>query len=194
MVDPTKAFEAENGFQVSGQSGIFSGDIDPSVSGLDAPVGSLFMRTSSSQLWRKVDTGTTDWIRQAALLYWGAYNLTRSAESKVIPPGFSDFPNYGTATFGITVDRSGVIERLNVRHNFAPGTGPVVEYYVRKNGVNTSLMVSLASDTIGSQQDDTHQVSVVAGDVIGLLAVKPSDLGGGANGGKVGMCATVGFF
>ena len=154
MVDPTKAFEAENGFQVSDHSGIFSGTIDPSVSGLDLAVGSLFMRSTTSQLWRKVDTGIYDWVRQASILYWGAYNITRVAESKVIPPGFSDLPNYGTSAFGISIDRKGTIERLNVRHNFGPaGNSNLVDYYIRKNGVNTALTVSLAGLEVDEAAD-----------------------------------------
>lgn len=45
--------------------GIFYGDIDPSASGFDAPIGSLFLRTNGSH-YRKTGAGNLDWTSGAS--------------------------------------------------------------------------------------------------------------------------------
>lgn len=42
---------------------IISDSIDPSVTGFTAPVGSLFIRTTTGERWSKSNTGDTDWAK-----------------------------------------------------------------------------------------------------------------------------------
>lgn len=73
--DYTKAFETPNGFVVEGASGVFSGASSPV--GIQAPVGSLYLRTNN-ELWRKNGAGANDW--DISLNASGITNYTYSTE------------------------------------------------------------------------------------------------------------------
>lgn len=60
MLFPDRAFEAPDGILLNDLAGILSGAIDPSVSGQEAPIGTLFLR-SNGQLFKKTSAGDTDW-------------------------------------------------------------------------------------------------------------------------------------
>jgi hypothetical protein len=55
------ATSVKRGINLDGVLGIFQGSIDPSVSGWDAPIGSLFIRTNGS-LYQKETAPTTGWV------------------------------------------------------------------------------------------------------------------------------------
>ena len=62
MADISLAFSAENGISLDDVVGIFSGSIDPSVTGETAPIGSIFIR-DNGQLFQKTGTLDLDWIK-----------------------------------------------------------------------------------------------------------------------------------
>lgn len=64
---PTKYLNIKNGIEIlhaSGLTQILAGDFDPSDSGLDASIGSLYLRSSGiSTLYTKIGLANTDWVR-----------------------------------------------------------------------------------------------------------------------------------
>lgn len=62
MADISLSFAAEGGISLDDLVGIFTGTIDPSVTGETAPLGSIFVR-QSGQLYQKVGALDTDWNR-----------------------------------------------------------------------------------------------------------------------------------
>lgn len=62
MVDPNKAFDAENGFFIDEGTGIWVGGGD-SVPTVNAPEGSMYYRTSPPELYRQEGSGVTNtWV------------------------------------------------------------------------------------------------------------------------------------
>ena len=57
---PERAFEAPDGILLNDQAGLLSGGFDPSVSGQEAPTGTLFLRTDGRH-YRKTGGFDTDW-------------------------------------------------------------------------------------------------------------------------------------
>jgi len=55
---PERAFEAPDGILLNDLAGLTSGTFDPSVTGQEAPVGTLFLRTNG-QLFKKIPTPAT---------------------------------------------------------------------------------------------------------------------------------------
>ncbi len=55
---PERAFEAPDGILLNDLAGLVSGTFDPSVTGQEAPVGTLFLRTNG-QLFKKIETPPT---------------------------------------------------------------------------------------------------------------------------------------
>lgn len=68
---------------------------------------------------------------------------------------------------------------LFVRHNTTNGNGASVVYTVFKNGIATTLTVTLATGAIGQADDMTHSTTVVAGDTVSIQAVKGAAIGSG---------------
>lgn len=62
MADISLSFSVENGISLDDEVGIFTGTVDPSVTGESAPLGSLFIRQNGS-LYQKIGPSTTDWMR-----------------------------------------------------------------------------------------------------------------------------------
>jgi len=60
MLFPDRAFEAPDGILLNDLAGILSGTLDPSVTGQEAPVGTLFLRTDGRN-YRKTGGLDTDW-------------------------------------------------------------------------------------------------------------------------------------
>lgn len=68
------ATSVKRGIDLDGVLGIFQGAIDPSVSGWDAPIGSLFIRTNGS-LYQKETAPTTGWVLKAAGLHKDTHKI-----------------------------------------------------------------------------------------------------------------------
>ncbi len=68
------------------------------------------------------------------------------------------------------VTQSGTLQNLYVHITAAPGAGNGRYFYVRKNGVNTALGLTMGSNTT-SASDVSDKVSVSAGDLISLETI-----------------------
>jgi hypothetical protein len=53
-------FEVGAGLSIDGEVVVLKGDLDPSVAGVDAPKGSLYLRTTG-ELWQKYDASPVSW-------------------------------------------------------------------------------------------------------------------------------------
>lgn len=62
MSDIAQSFSAENGISLNDEVGILTGTIDPAVIGVDAPIGSIYLR-QNGQTFQKTGPATTDWVR-----------------------------------------------------------------------------------------------------------------------------------
>jgi hypothetical protein len=63
-----RAFTVVNGISLTNVLGIFEGTNNPSLTGEDAPVGSLYLRSHTPpSVWHKIDTTDTDWVELANL-------------------------------------------------------------------------------------------------------------------------------
>ena len=60
MANIDTAFTLRNGVSLDDDVGIFHGSVDPSSSGYEAPIGSLYLR-ESGELYIKTDSGDTAW-------------------------------------------------------------------------------------------------------------------------------------
>jgi len=65
--DYTKVSEAKNGFTIERAAGFFSGEDSPV--GNQAPVSSIYLRTSNGDIWRKIGAGENDWQKHANIVH-----------------------------------------------------------------------------------------------------------------------------
>lgn len=58
-------FRVDNGFNIDEEASVLHGDADPSISGLEAEAGSLYLRnivgTDGGELWLKAGDADTAW-------------------------------------------------------------------------------------------------------------------------------------
>lgn len=100
------------------------------------------------------------------MLTWGYGVLTTSPA--IAFGGVTDLAPATTHNVDIPVPFAGTVSDLYGRHDSAEGTGVVVTYTVRKNGVNTALAVSVPTGAIGQAANLVDSFTVVAGDRLSL--------------------------
>jgi len=102
----------------------------------------------------------------------------------ILPICFSDaFWSGGSTVYGAAagagsedapavyvMPRDGLLRNLHLKTSIAPGVGESVTFTVRKNGVDTGIVVAISgASQVGS--DLTNAVSFLAGDVISVKGV-----------------------
>lgn len=108
--------------------------------------------------------------RPVDVLSWGAGQLGSSSTPRYLYPGYSD-QLAETHELGLHVARSGILRKLQVRHNVPDGNGNDIIYTVRVVGVDSLLQVVLASTAVlGSDLSNT--VPVGAGDYLSIRVNK----------------------
>jgi hypothetical protein len=119
----------------------------------------------------------------AALLVWGADDITPEADTRFLAPGsIATAGTTDTRRIPIVFQGASSLRCLYVRHNLAAGNGATVVYTVLVNGAPTALNVALATGAVGQVFDNGHDVAVAAGDVVSIQAVKSGAIGSGALG------------
>lgn len=109
---------------------------------------------------------------------WGATNLSNTADTRVIPPGYNDGVILNTDTpRGFGAPRAGTFRNLFVRHNLTNGNGNSITYTLRVNGVLTALTATLATGAVGQASDLANSVAVVQGDLIEMVRIIPALVG-----------------
>ena len=64
MADIDKAFNVgSRGLSLNDNVGVFEGTADPSATGEAAPLGSLYVRTGTPELYQKTGATDTDWTK-----------------------------------------------------------------------------------------------------------------------------------
>lgn len=124
----------------------------------------------------------------STIFTFGADTIGGAAETRFFPLGMVEINTLVRTTETPTpMGRSGNFKNLRVYHNTAIGDGDPVEYTLIKNGVATTLFVSLDSNLNGPAADTTHTVTCAAGDRFSVQVVKPVSItSGGLNiGGSV---------
>ena len=111
----------------------------------------------------------------AAVLGFGANNLTATTTTRYLFPWFSDNQAETTPT-QYRLPRAGTLRNFRVRHNLPAGNGGAIVYTVRIEGVATALTISMAStDSDGS--DLVNTVAVAAGARIDIEVTKAAGIG-----------------
>ena len=65
---------------------------------------------------------------------------------------------------------AGTLKNFKVKMGGDPGAGKSYVFTIRKNGVSTDIVVTIA-DTATEGEDSTHTVSVAKGDELGIMCV-----------------------
>jgi hypothetical protein len=133
------------------------------------PVGSTYLDVTSSEV--EVASGVTlkvngsvEGIDSYSNFVFGISGLVTAGATNYMNPG-SGTPN--ASEISIPIPKTGTIAEMWVYAATAPGVGVTDTMTVRKNGVNTSMTVSLA----GAGQtgyDNVHSFSLSAGDRISI--------------------------
>lgn len=117
----------------------------------------------------------------SALLLWGNDSVGSTTTTRYLSPEGDD-GTAQTSPIQYRAVRAGTLQKMRVRHNVPAGNGAAIVYTVRKNGVATTLTVSLAS-TASDGSDLVNTVAVAAGDLLDVIvtkaatvAVSPSDV------------------
>ena len=114
-----------------------------------------------------------------AILSWGNGSIANSTATRYLDPGFEDrIAPLITGAIQVRVPRAGTIRNLNVIHNSPGGTGAVITYTLRVNGIATALTVGVAS-TVSLGMDAVNSVVVAAGDRLDIEVTKVAVAGGG---------------
>lgn len=92
-----------------------------------------------------------------------------------LPPNVTRFLRPGTATVSISeiklrLPRKAIVKTLHVRVATAPGVGKTTTVTLRKNGIDTALVVALTGTDV-SMVDTANSVSFAAGDDISMKVV-----------------------
>jgi len=108
-------------------------------------------------------------------IYFGASSVTGSTTTRYLYPCF-DSSIAQTIEIGVRVTRNGTLQNLFIVQNNPAGNGNSIVYTVRINGVDTLLVVTIASNVQnGSNIVDT--VIVLAGDRVSIKVTKSLTIG-----------------
>lgn len=135
-----------------GQSKILSGTVDPSSVATSAPIGSLYLNSSSGLLYRKTDAGSsTNWAQtgsSAVVTAWTAYT-----------PTFTGFGTVSTQDFKWRQ----VGESIEVQGSFTCGTATATEARISLPGSFTAASdyVTLECAGFGCDTADTGTQTIL---------------------------------
>lgn len=79
-------FKVEAGFNIDDEVFILHGADDPSVSGLEAPVGSLYLRKSAGTFFQKTGLGGNAWVEHKSGVSSSNGNMDGGNTSSVYLP------------------------------------------------------------------------------------------------------------
>ena len=116
-------------------------------------------------------------------LSWGAISLANTTIIRYLTP-WAPGLLAPTTPIQFEITRAAVLRNMYVRHNNPGGSGAIITYTLRVNGVATALSVSLAS-TSATGTDLVSTVAVSAGDTVDIEVTKSANAGGGA---RIVMC------
>ena len=124
------------------------------------------------------NTTTSKWEPQSytvGFFAFGASGVATTTTTRYLWPWHED-STAPTSAIQFRVPRACTLRNFRVRHNTGAGNGNNVVYTVRKNGVATSLVATLAS-TANDGSDLTNSVAFAAGDLIDIEVTKATSIG-----------------
>lgn len=109
-----------------------------------------------------------------SMLLWGSGSIAATTTTRYLHPGYEESaaPTY---VIQFRIPMAGTLKNLYVRHTAGAGNGLNVVYTVRKNGVATTLVATLAS-TANDGNDLTHTVAVAQGDLLDIEVTKAASI------------------
>lgn len=179
-----------------GNSEIVSGNRNPNGN-VNATNERIYLRSGSrsSDIYVGVGTSNTDWNAcggRGAPWQWGNNGVNSGTTQRFMSPGidFNDGAGTNESNLILPITRDGYFQRMRVRHNDPNGNGNNIVYTLRVNGGNSSLSVTLASDSTVSSNNGTR-VAVSAGDTISIGVTKPQ---GGVNNSPNNVNVQIDFY
>ncbi len=130
--------------------------------------------SGGNAIWVQLQSG----VDLGGQLSWGNTTVASSTTTRYLEPWFSD-GIAPTTPIQFEVTRAATLRNMRVRHNNPGGTGAIITYTLRVNGVATALSVGLAS-TSATGSDLVNSVAVAAGDTLDVEVTKAAAAGGGS--------------
>ena len=164
---------------IGGVNVLQAGDVAWSIA--DTCLYTCITPTTGVAVWRCL--ATTDQLTGGGQLSWGNETIASSTTPRYLEPWFSG-GLAPTTPIQFEVTRAGTLRSMYVRHNNPGGSGAVITYTLRVNGIATALTVALAS-TSATGSDLANSVVVAAGDTVDIEVTKAATAGGGS---RIVMC------
>lgn len=169
-----------------------------------SPVGTELMRVNGTAYFDGLVTAPSvptaaghltnkayvDGVLQSSMHLFGASDAGGNPATTYLWPGFGSTVALGNELWFEAV-QAGTYVAMRVRNRTGPTTAaanPVETYTLRKNAVDTAIVVTLAAG-VTNGQDATHSVTVVAGDLLSLKCVGSA----GIISGSLGVVASLKF-
>jgi hypothetical protein len=140
-----------------------------------ARIGSMYLRDDGGQAtaiyYKEILTGNTGWMGiGGSIVTFGADSLGTSATRVFFGTGYIASATVTEIQQNMT--RPGTIRNLRV-HVATAGVGAAtVTFTVRKNGVDTLIVATIANATTGNATDLVHTITIVAGDLLSVAIDK----------------------
>ena len=130
--------------------------------------------------WTPAPTNKTDALDQLAArgdtIAWGNGGVFSSTTTRFMDPAFNGARNATTVEVGFPLLRAGKFRQLCATHTAGKGNGSDITYTLRINGVDTSLAVTVPSDST-SPVVATGTVPFVFGDTASIKITKAGSVG-----------------
>lgn len=180
---------------------LVSGAFDPSASGFDRPVGSIFFETDGT-VYSKVGSGTTDWspiasdfnpfvsnLQNGDILQYSAANAR--FENAPAPQGTGDMTKavYDSDNDGIvdTAETANSVEYANIQNK------PTITAYAETlldDATSSAARSTLGLGTISTQ--DSNNVSITGGSFTGNVTSSNAQISGGNINNTQQSASTIG--
>ena len=110
---------------------------------------------------------------------FGNDNVGSDAGVRFLDPGYGNNSTSPTNAISIIAPRGGKLRNLFVRHHAATSSANTVTYTVQVNGVDTTLIVTLAANVISTMSNVSNVIAVAQGDRITLKVTKSGPISNG---------------
>jgi len=107
-------------------------------------------------------------------VYLASCTAAATAATRFIPIGFNSttFPSVATETpVRALITKPTIFRNLSIQFSGAPGLSSSAVFTVRKNGVNTSLTLTVSTSSVSPLQLQTVSITFLAGDYLSLSLV-----------------------
>lgn len=163
------AYEYADAAARTGAIGFVTADLGKVARQLDT--GTFWLLTATTPTWVQLGASSAAATPQ---FNWGNGSISGTTTTRYLTPEF-DYDLAPTSLIQIQTARAGTLQNFRIHVGAVGGNANNVVYTLRKNGVATALVVTMAANAT-SGSDLTHTVSVVAGDLLDIEITKASSI------------------